>query len=554
MRYEASPFEFLPEIDLALHEAWFVDGMHMPDGLADYSACSWVADVVTHGFCWAAEKVSLPSCKGVIWRDYKAQRFIVTPIVVDSEDEIKEREVKFRQNLAEAADEFHPYWEKYKTELLDLYQPFKDFDEKQASPAELGRKLEDLRQVGFRMCEIHFWGMYLSFSFFMLFNQFCKQLGIDPASHEFAAMVRGFDNKSFECERELWNLSRKVSEYGLKSVFELPAHDVASSLRASGAGAKWLDELDSFLVEYGWRCERCWFPSSPSWQEDPRYAIRKVQDYLKLEDRNHIREKATKERERTIEQVIGRVSADKLDTFNLLLKGAQTADAFSEEHDLYCEMQTDALRRKFLEELGRRFVAAGTLDEKDDIYWLWLDETRKTSYWPEKWRLQDVVKERKVMAAATLEAGFPPVMTNNPSPEEAFGYMVRSGDPILLQVIVGELPTPRPELKADVLGVGGAPGIAEGPARVVFTDDQVGEVLPGEILVCPTTTIGWTTTFSLVKGVVVDRGGMLSHAAVVSRQYGIPCILNTFVGTSEIKTGQRIRIDGTQGAVYILND
>ncbi|MCL4554772.1 MAG: hypothetical protein M1565_06530, partial [Actinobacteria bacterium] len=197
MRYEASPFEFLPEIDLELHEAWFLDGMHMPDGLADYTAFSWAAEVVTHGFCWAAEKVSLPSCKGVLWRDYKGQRFVVTPIVVDSEAEIKEREVKFRQNLATAADEFHPYWEKYKTELLDLYRPFKDFDEKAASSAEIGRQLEDLRQVGFRMCEIHFWGMYLSFSFFMLFHQMCKQLGIDPTGHEFAAMVRGFDNKSF---------------------------------------------------------------------------------------------------------------------------------------------------------------------------------------------------------------------------------------------------------------------------------------------------------------------------------------------------------------------
>ncbi len=554
MRYEASPFEFLPEIDLELHEAWFLDGMHMPDGLADYTAFSWAAEVVTHGFCWAAEKVSLPSCKGVLWRDYKGQRFVVTPIVVDSEAEIKEREVKFRQNLATAADEFHPYWEKYKTELLDLYRPFKDFDEKAASSAEIGRQLEDLRQVGFRMCEIHFWGMYLSFSFFMLFHQMCKQLGIDPTGHEFAAMVRGFDNKSFQCERELWNLSRKVSEYGLESTFKLPAHEIASSLGANGSGGKWMDELDSFLAEYGWRCERCWFPSSPSWQEDPRYAIRKVQDYLKLEDRVPIQTKAAEERESVIAEVTGRVPADKLDTFKMLLKGAQTADVFSEEHDLYCEMQTDALRRKFLEELGRRFVAAGTIDDKDDIYWLWLDETRKTSYWPEKWRMQGIVNERRAMAAANLEAGFPPVLTTADPPEAAFGYMVRSGDPILLQVIVGELPTPRPELKADVLGVGGAPGIAEGPARVVFTDDQIGEVLPGEILVCPTTTIGWTTAFSLVKGVVVDRGGMLSHAAVVSRQYGIPCILNTFVGTSEIKTGQRIRIDGAQGAVYFLDD
>jgi phosphoenolpyruvate synthase/pyruvate phosphate dikinase len=83
-------------------------------------------------------------------------------------------------------------------------------------------------------------------------------------------------------------------------------------------------------------------------------------------------------------------------------------------------------------------------------------------------------------------------------------------------------------------------------------DRQLDTVQPGEILVAPTTTISWTTIFALVKGVVVDRGGILSHAAVVAREYGIPCVLNTFTSTSKIKTGQRIRVDGTQGAVYIL--
>lgn len=554
MRYEASPFEFDPEIDCALHDAWFVDGMHVPGGAADYVAGSWVAEVVTHGMCWAAQKLSLPSCKGILWRDYKAQRFIVTPKVVDSEAEIREREVKFRAHLVEASDVFDARWAEYKKELIELYRPFKEFNVKKASPMELGKQLEDLRQVGFRMCEIHFWGMYLSFSFFMLFQQLCKKLGIEPVSHEFAAMVRGFGNKSFQCERELWTLSRRVLELDLGTTFELPAPEIAGKLEGTAQGTTWLRDLDAFLAEYGWRCERCWFPSSPSWQEDPRYAIRKVQDYLKLKERVSISEKAITEREAMIASVRARIPAESLDSFNLLLKGAQTADVFSEEHDLYCEMQTDALRRMYLLELGKRFVEAGTIDEKDDIHWLWLDEIRKTAYWPEKSRLQGVIEGRKQKAKVDLEAGMPPVISTRKSPDEAFEYMVRSRDPILLQVIVGELPQPRPELKADVLGVGGAPGIAEGPARVVFTDEEVGDVLPGEILVCPTTTIGWTTVFSLVKGVVVDRGGMLSHAAVVSRQFGIPCILNTFTGTAQIKTGQRLRIDGAQGAIYILSD
>jgi pyruvate,water dikinase len=552
MRYEASPFEFDEELDCTLHNAWFIDGLHVPDS-PDFVFGSWVAEVVTHGFCWAAEEFSLPNCKGIIWRDYKHLRLIITPKVVDSESEVKEREGKFRENMLRLIREFGPIWEQYKTELLELYRPFKEYDLEKANTTELAKKLVDLREVGLRMCEIHFWGMYASFSFFMLFQEFWKSLGFDPSQQEFSTLLRGFDNKSFQCERELWQLSRRVLELNLVSALKLPAQEVAPKLQNDEKGAEWMRDLDAFLDEYGWRCEKCWFPSSPSWREDPKYAIRKVQDYLKLSERTPILKNAAEKREAALTKVLSQIPEDKKSTFNLLLEGAQHADAFSEEHDLYCEMQTDALRRLFFFEIGKRFVEAGTIDKAGDIFFLGLDETCKTAFWPEKWRLQSLIEERKAKAKADLEEGIPPIVSKRMSDEEAFGYMMQSRDPILIQVIVGELPEPKPELNADFVGVAGAPGVAEGPARVVLTDDQISEVLPGEIMVCPTTTIAWTTTFSLVKGVVVDRGGLLSHAAVVSREYGLPCVLNTFVGTSKIKTGQRIKVDGTKGAVYILD-
>ncbi|MCL5406770.1 MAG: hypothetical protein M1398_08675, partial [Deltaproteobacteria bacterium] len=489
-----------------MHNAWFMDGLHVPDS-ADYVSGSWVADVVPHGFCWAAEKLSLPNCKGIIWRDYKHLRFIITPIVVDSENEVREREVRFEENILRLVKEFGPMWEQYKTELLELYRPFKEYDLNKATALDLAQKIEQLRGVGRRMCEIHFWGMYASFSFFMLFREFWKALGFDPSEQEFSMMLRGFDNKSFQCERELWRLSRRVLDLDLVSVFKLPAHEVAPVLQTNGKGKQWFEEFDSFLDEYGWRCEKCWFPSSPSWRDDPKYAIRKVQDYLKLSGRNPIMQEASQERDASIEKVLPKIPEDKRGAFNLLLKGAQFADAFSEEHDLYCEMQTDALRRLYLLELGRRFVDAGSIDKVDDIFLVGAEEAHKMAYWPEKWRLQHLIKKRRAKASQDLEDGVPVIVSKKMSTEEAFGYMMKSRDPIIIQVIVGEMPEPKPELKADLVGVAGAPGVAEGPARVVLTDEQVNDVLPGEIMVCPTTTISWTTAFSLVKGLVVDRGG-----------------------------------------------
>ena len=77
------------------------------------------------------------------------------------------------------------------------------------------------------------------------------------------------------------------------------------------------------------------------------------------------------------------------------------------------------------------------------------------------------------------------------------------------------------------------------------------KIKKGDILVAVTTAPSWTPVFSLINGAVIDRGGSLSHASIVGREYGIPVVINTFEGTSKIKTGDHIRIDANMGAVYI---
>jgi pyruvate,water dikinase len=552
MGYETSPYEFNEELDLELYPVWFMDGQHTPE-FADYHAGTIVGEIVSHGFCWAAEYWSLPHSKGIVWRDYKKQRFIITPKVVDSEAEATERGTKFGEKLLSAVDNLGSWWEESKKELAELYHSFQELDLKRVSNEDLSKKLGEITEAGMRMCEIHFQGMYATFSLFAMFRDFCEGLGIDTSSPEYTAMLRGFDNESFQRERELWRLSRRASELGLSSVFQLPAEEVAPRLQVEEKGQEWFVELNALLSKGFWPLERCWVISSPSWKEDPKYAIRKVQDYLKITEGPPGMEKVAKDRQAAIEEFRPKVPPDKRGTFDLLLKGAQYADAFSEEHNLYCEYPNDSMRRDLLLEAGRRFVEAGTIDEVNDIFFLSPDEVRKTLYWPEKYRFQPSIKERKEKAKADSEKGFPPIVSKEWGLEEAFPYLMKSRDPIIIDNLMGTMPKPKPELKADFVGIPGAPGVAEGPARVVLSDTQLGEVRPGEILVCPSTTISWTSAFSLVKGVVADRGGLLSHSAVVSRQYGLPCVLNTFTGTAKIKTGQRIRVDGTQGAVFILD-
>jgi len=102
-----------------------------------------------------------------------------------------------------------------------------------------------------------------------------------------------------------------------------------------------------------------------------------------------------------------------------------------------------------------------------------------------------------------------------------------------------------------ISGLGVSAGVAEGVARVVF-DPSEASLLPGEILVCNTTDPSWSSYFLIAAGVVIDVGGPLSHGAIVARELGIPCVINTVDGTRKLRSGDRLRIDGTTGQVERL--
>jgi pyruvate,water dikinase len=101
-----------------------------------------------------------------------------------------------------------------------------------------------------------------------------------------------------------------------------------------------------------------------------------------------------------------------------------------------------------------------------------------------------------------------------------------------------------------VEGVGASPGIVEGPVRVVTGPDD--DVEPGDILVAPTTDPSWASIMFISKALVVDIGGALSHAAIVARELGIPCVVNTKVGSRHLRTGDVVRVDGASGRVEII--
>jgi phosphohistidine swiveling domain-containing protein len=177
---------------------------------------------------------------------------------------------------------------------------------------------------------------------------------------------------------------------------------------------------------------------------------------------------------------------------------------------------------------GELLAANGTIGQPEDVFYLVADELTR----PGGGDLVELVAQRR-QRRARYEAllplpetwrGLPPAIPRDTAPDPS---------------------------QETVTGIGVSAGRVEGVARVLTTPD-FDEVTPGEILVAPTTDPGWSSVMFISSALVVDIGGALSHAALVAREMGIPCVVNTRDGTRAIRTGDRVQVDGGAGTVEIL--
>lgn len=549
-------FEFDPVADLAQSPAWFLDGTHSVPPWTPLFGWFWV-HLCRDGMRYGAEKLSLPTVKGWDWR-FRHGGGYLTLLLVSSEEERRDREQRFRVAIRPFLEDPDGLWRGLVQEMLGHYEGLKRLDLERATDAELLDGFERSIDVCRRMWEVHMYMMYGTFTAFILFENVCRDLlGVDDASPLFHSLIAGFDNKVFQVDRRLWELSRTARRMGLDALFlEREPGGLAAALDADPRGREFMRELRAFLDEDGWRMQRMAEINLPTWIEDPTPALSAVRQFLARGDFNldAEREKLTRERHEAEAAVLARIAPEQRGWFTTLLHLAQRSGVFSEEHDYYLDFYAHALLRRSCLAVGRRLAAAGALHEADDVFFLLPDELRRAGIHPERADLRPLVRRRREAWDEWARTPPAPVLLREGfDTDQAMAMLVRSNDPIALKVVVGAMPVARPELKADLRGTCGSPGVAEGTARVILSEQHLAEVQPGDILVAATTSPSWTAVFSFVKGVVVDRGASLSHAAIVGREYGIPVLMNVFVGTQKLKSGQRIRVDANMGALYVLD-
>jgi len=555
-------FDFNEEVDVPELNSLFFDGTHSVPLLTPMYSWFWIR-YCAYGSQYAAEILSMPRYKGFALRDVEGSDYIGMLIVKD-EEEIRKRTAKFKEALVPWIEDFDGMWGGYREELLNMYENLKVLDLEKATSIELMHYLWDMISTHRRMWEIHFLGMNVSYAAFLLLEDLVKPYGLTSQSPEFQNMFRGFDNMVFEVDKKLWKLGQDAVGKGLGDVImNNEIGEVIGKLEESEVGQEWLRNLHDFLEVDGWRMVRMMDLNEPYWLEDPSTVISPIRAFIKKGDYDldEVRVNLSKEREKAIADLMQKVPQDEKPWFEALIKLGGKAGSYSEEHDLYCELYMHAMLRRGFLAMGRRLAKAGTIDRPDDIFFLNPDELEMVLMGPEFHKLQYITNRRRARWeylnenwVEVKDSTHPPVFTTRGSLEEAVGMdLLPSGDAIIIKIVVGELPNVRPELKADIYGVCGAPGVAEGPARVIMNYDELDQIQKGEVLVCPGTNPAWTPVFGLLNAVVSDRGGTLSHTAIVGREYGLPTLVNTFTGTSTIKTGQRIRVDATEGALYILD-
>ena len=358
-------------------------------------------------------------------------------------------------------------------------------------------------------------------------------------------LIEGLPNETLRADERLWEIAELARELDVAdAILELPAEAALERLAETHAGRRVVLALAAYLERYGGR-SRLHELSEPRVAERPGLALETVR--LFLEHRRDLcaeRQGKADARARLERETLARIEdADERASFADLLARVVAAVPLEETHAYSIDYPGLAAAREALLGFGRRLVAEGRLDDPEDVFMLRRDELRQAVL--DEWGppLQELAGERRRELAEARSASPPPFL--GPPPE------VGGEVPPMVAKFYGVPGTA--SVEGDVVrGTAASAGRAVGAARIVRGREDFARVAPGDVVVCQTTTPAWTPLFGSIAALVTDTGGILSHAAVVAREYSVPAVVGAEVATRAIPEGAAVEVDGTAGTVTIL--
>lgn len=527
---------------------WSLDKMHAPRPVSPLSF-DLVVQTLAEGFTKAQAEYDCPIM--VSAREINHYFYVAFHPIPD-EAEIADRMTRYHDKLAAQVPSIGKTWEeRWKPEVIATNVPLKTADHSALSDAELIAKLDELTDQ-----MRHQWWIHGHINFVLLSSSaFCDLYDAvmqpdDPT--ESYQTLHGFPTTSVDAGRGLWALSREVlASPTLRELFETTEPgDLAAALDGSPEGRAFRERLDEFLFEYGWRHDAVYDLADVPWREDPSIPLASIANMMELgesEDPEVNYQQKVAKREELLATARAKLADDPetLAKFDELYEAARYSFPLTEDHAFYIDQLFISVFRRFVLAVGDRLVAKGVIDDPDDVFYLYRDEL--VDALEEGSDRRSTVAERRDDMEQASRVTAPTVLGTPPPPSE-------TPDPFMDALVYRLLGMVPPQENADpnaLKGVAGSQGVYTGTARVVRSLAEASDLEDGEVMVCEMTLPPWVPVFSVAGAVVADVGGVLSHSAIVAREFGLPCVVGTENGTSVIETGQVVTVDGTRGVVYL---
>jgi pyruvate,water dikinase len=344
----------------------------------------------------------------------------------------------------------------------------------------------------------------------------------------------------------LWEMSRAIrADEGLTAAFDTGIDGVLDRLAADGSDAarSLLADWDAFIVEFGSRGPNEWDIHAQSWETDPALplaALDRVR-FVSDDESPELRHAAmAANREQVTAEVRAAVAG------NVELSGMLEAALVAAKMMAYRERTKTTIvkviheARMVFRELGRRHAEAGDLVDEDHVFMLL--EPEMEAFVADPGSFRDTLRDRAADYAELWDL-VPP-------------FIVRDGELPPMSTwerrTIAEAKTAA-AAGAELTGISGSPGVARGTARIVLDPGDPTALEPGDILVAPCTDPSWTPLFMTAGAVVVDVGGQISHAVIVSRELGLPCVVSATGATEVIPQGATVEVNGDTGVVTVLD-
>ena len=561
---------------------WFQDGVHWPEALSPWDAALFEMAIASLGQ-YNTRHYLVPPAYGVDFRILNGYVYL-SPVPAPAED-IEGRVPHFMERAGFYFGNWNRLYDDWLTKVRALVKELTELDIKPLPEMEdmevitsgagkgsgnaLLASYHKLLDLALTLWQYHFEFLNLGYAAYLDFFGFCKAAFPSIPDLAIAKMVAGVDVDLFRPDDELKNLARLAVSSGIDEVFASkdPA-TIRESLSHSEAGQAWLAAWDEACEPwFNFSTGSGFYHADKIWIQNVEVPFGYIADYIvKVKDGIDLNRPVAAlhaERDRVVSGY-----RDLLDNeedraaFDGKLGLSRTVFPYVENHNFYVEHWAHSVIWRKMRNFGEVLQGAGFIDEVDDVFMLKRYEvgeaifdlyhgwsvgapTRGQAYWPQEVGRRKAIHESLKGWSAPPALGIPPEVVTEPFTVMLWGITsdsvsawLRSGD--------GE------GGDGSLSGFAASPGLVEGPARVIFSADEIGSIQDGEILVAPLTAPSWAPVFGKIKATVTDVGGMMSHAAIVCREYGLPAVTGTAFGTKQIKTGQMLRVDGNTGKVTIL--